>query len=245
MIYHIYCDESRQTQDRYMVFGGIITTANNVGLFDKAMQLYREAQNMKAEIKWGKVSDKKLNEYRELVNLFFSLNNALHFKSIVFDTSLIDYRSYSKGDRELGFYKFWYQFLLHSFGPYADKKDDGYIVFLDQRHSSYKLSTLCKILNNGMKKKYGERIKINIFRNIQPIDSKKSNILQLADVLMGAIGYHWNNCHTRTEARKAKILLAEYIAKKAGLVSLAQQTSYGKRDFSIWDFKLSKNKTAP
>lgn len=237
MIYHIYCDESRQTQDRYMVFGGIITTAKNVELFDKAMQLYREGQNMMAEIKWGKVSDKKLNEYKALIDLFFSLNDALHFKSIVFDTYLIDYKTYSSGDKELGFYKFWYQFLLHSFGPYA-KKEDRYLIFMDWRHSSYRLSDLKEVLNNGMRKKYG--IREDIFRNIQPLDSKKSNMIQLVDVLMGAIGYQWNGCHTRTGARKAKILLSEYIAQKAGLISLAQQTPFSKRNFSIWHFRLSQ-----
>ncbi|MFH1898561.1 MAG: hypothetical protein ABH886_10090 [Candidatus Desantisbacteria bacterium] len=29
MLYHIYCDESRQTQDRYMVIGGIIVSSEN------------------------------------------------------------------------------------------------------------------------------------------------------------------------------------------------------------------------
>ncbi len=238
MIYHVYCDESRQTQDRYMIFGGIITSAKNVNLFDKTMQLYREAQNMNAEIKWSKVSDKKLNEYKTLIDLFFSVNEVLHFKSIVFDTHFIDYKTYSGGDRELGFYKFWYQFLLHSFGDYA-QKDDGYLVFMDQRQSSYSLLDLKIILNNGMRKKYGNRIREDIFRNIQPVDSKKSNIIQLADVLMGAIGYQWNRCHTRTGARKAKILLSEYIAEKSGLISLAQKTPFSKRNFSIWPFKLS------
>lgn len=238
MIYHIYCDESRQTQDRYMVFGGIITTAENVEFFDKTMHLYREGQNMKAEIKWGKVSDKKLNEYKALIDLFFSLNKALHFKSIVFDTHLVDYQRYSGGDKELGFYKFWYQFLLHSFGPYA-AKDDRYLVFLDYRQSKYKLSELKTILNNGIRKRYGSSIREDIFRDIQPLDSKESNILQLVDVLMGAIGYQWNGCHMRTNARKAKILLSEYIAKKANLISLAQQTPFRKRNFSIWQFRLS------
>ncbi|MBI4721635.1 MAG: DUF3800 domain-containing protein [Candidatus Stahlbacteria bacterium] len=239
MIYHIYCDESRQTQDRYMVLGGIITTAKNVELFNQAMQLYRDGQNMRAEIKWGKVSDKKLSEYKALIDLFFSFNEALHFKSIVFDTSLINYKTYSSGDKELGFYKFWYQFLLHSFGAYA-KKEDGYLVFMDRRQSSYSLSELKSVLNNGIRKRYGDRIRKDIFRNIQPLDSKKSNMIQLADVLMGAIGYQWNGCHTRAEARRSKILLSEYIKGKAGLISLAQPTPFSRKNFSIWQFRLSQ-----
>ena len=103
---HVYCDESRQTKDRYMVFGGIIIDAEDVESFNKAMKLWRQSHSMRAELKWTKVSDRKLSEYRALVDLFFSLagKDSLHFRSIVFDTSEIDYTTYHKGDKELGFY---------------------------------------------------------------------------------------------------------------------------------------------
>ena len=39
---HVYCDESRQTQDRYMVFGGVIVHATAVEAFNQAMKLWRD-----------------------------------------------------------------------------------------------------------------------------------------------------------------------------------------------------------
>lgn len=60
---HIYCDESRQTADRYMVIGGIITTRQNEQPFSEAMSLYRQSNNMYSELKWTKVSDQKQKEY--------------------------------------------------------------------------------------------------------------------------------------------------------------------------------------
>ncbi len=53
---HIYCDESRQTADRYMVIGGIIAQRENETSFAEAMKLFRQGQNMHAELKWTKVS---------------------------------------------------------------------------------------------------------------------------------------------------------------------------------------------
>ena len=61
-----------------------------------------------------------------------------------------------------------------------------------------------------------------------------------ADVIMGAIGHQNNDMHLAKNARKAKIDSAAHIAQKAGLKSLKEQTSYGRRDFEIWRFQFSK-----
>jgi len=137
-----------------MVIGGLIALRENESRFAEAMALYRQSQNMWAELKWTKVSDQKLSEYRALIDLFFSVNRAFHFKAIVVDTQEIDNGRYNKNDAELGFYKLMYQFLLHSFGAYL-RPGDRCVIFLDQRTTSrYKLSTLCAILNNGLRKRY-------------------------------------------------------------------------------------------
>jgi hypothetical protein len=231
---HIYCDESRQTADRYMVIGGLIARREDCPLFEQAMQLYRHSQNMYSELKWTKVSDQKLSEYQALIDLFFSFNRAIHFKSIVIDTQEMDNRRFNQNDPELGFYKLMYQFLLHSFGAYLQTRDRA-VIHLDQRTTSrYKLSTLCAILNNGLHKKYPHLHQP--IRNIQATDSKKSDLIQVADVLMGAIGYEMNGAHVRTEAKRSKVALAEMIASKAGLLNLQQPTPYRQKHFSIWHF---------
>lgn len=239
MLYHIYCDESRQTQDRYMVFGGIIVPSGNIKQFEEAIALFRSTNNMMGELKWSKVSTQKLAEYKAFIDLFFAFIKGMHFKAIVLDTHQIDHKRYNKGDKELGFYKFMYQFLLHSFSPYASN-DDKYIIYLDERDSSYPLGTLKVVLNRGIKKKFTGRITSDIVRNIEPMDSRKSSIMQIADILMGAIGYEMNLCHLRSNAKRGKVLLCEYIAVKAGTGSLMQETPFKKRDFSIWHFRLRK-----
>ena len=217
-----------------MVIGGIITARENETRFSEAMTLYRQSHRMFSELKWTKVSDQKLPEYRALMDLFFSLTPALMFKAIVVDTSEIDHRRFNQNDAELGFYKLMYQFLLHSFGRELGRQDQC-LVFLDQRTTSkYKLAALRAILNHGLRKKY--HFAHFPVRDIQPKNSKDSDLIQVADILMGAIGYEMNGAHTRTGAKRAKVLLAEYIAQKAGVLNLQQPTPRSFRHFSIWHF---------
>jgi len=223
-----------------MVFGGIILRHSVHGPFNEAMGLWRESHKMMSELKWTKVSNQKLSEYKSLVDIFFSVARSLWFRSVVFDTSQIDYTGYHKGDRELGFYKFFYQFLLHDFGRYATTDDVRMLVHFDRRITKFKFSALHVILNRGIRKKYGRRI--DVVRSIDAVDSKRSNVLQVADVLMGAVGYHWNDCHLRPGARRAKVELADYIARKVNLLSLKEKTPRGMTYFGIWPFRFSGGK---
>ena len=49
--YHIYCDESRQSKDRYMVLGGVIIDAKHVSRFHEIMHAFRVEMRMYAEQK--------------------------------------------------------------------------------------------------------------------------------------------------------------------------------------------------
>ena len=196
---------------------------------------------MHAELKWTKVSNQKLVQYQALVELYFKFSAVARFRAIVVDTREFDHRRYNKGDTELGFYKLMYQFLLHSFGREL-RQDDRCIVYVDERTTSrYKLSTLASVLNNGMRKKYG--FTHEPVRNIQPLDSKREDFIQIADILMGAIGYHMNGGHLQPGARQAKIALAECIAHEAGLGNLAVPTPRWVQNFSIWHFHFRVPRT--
>ena len=63
--------------------------------------------------------------------------------------------------------------------------------------------------------------------------------MQLADVLMGAVGFHCNGSHTKDGASRHKIELAAYVAAKARVRTLDQQTGLGRQAFEIWRFKFS------
>jgi hypothetical protein len=58
-----------------MVIGGTIIPSSNVEQFNRTMQKYRTEQKMFSELKWSKVTNQKLAEYKRFVEYFFALNN--------------------------------------------------------------------------------------------------------------------------------------------------------------------------
>lgn len=240
LVYHVYCDESRQTNERFMVLGGILVTGQGVEGIEKQIMQCRDDTKMHAELKWGKVGDAKLEEYRAFVDLFFALNKSdhAHFHSMCIDTWKLNHKLYNEGDRETGFYKFYYQLLLHSFGgKYLRGSDDTkLLLYLDRRNTSYKLSKLKEVLNRGIEKTY--KVKNQPFVTVEARDSKSSNLLQLADILMGAVGFQKNGYHRQPGAKKSKVSLAEHIAAKVGVDSLANFPQQSGRRFTVWNFRL-------
>jgi hypothetical protein len=242
VINRIYCDESRQTKDRFMVIGGFVIPQGRLRLVNQTLQKFRDEERMHAELKWTKVTSQKLNEYRRFVDYFFALNNndKLHFHAIIFDNSQIDHNTFSQGDKEIGFQKFYYQFLLQCFGrnyhenPVGEKNE--FIVHPDRRSSKYSLEQLRTILNLGMRRKFG--VNRNCFLSIEPLNSKSSDLLQLADIILGAIGFQKNGWDLIANTRVAKIELAAHIASQAGLRDLKDDTRYGRLRFKIWNFRL-------
>jgi hypothetical protein len=231
--HHVYCDESQTSGQRFVVYGGIILTANNAAAFDDVIEQWRATKNFRGELKWTKVSKAKYRDYRTIVDMFFEhvAGRYLHFKAMVCDRQDPAYR-HQRSDREIGFYKLYYQFLLRKFAVYADGDEHRLYVFLDQRDTKYKLEVLKIILNRGIRKMYGRTA--DVVQAVEARDSKKCNVMQVADVIMGAIGFHNNDWHRQPGASKAKIELAKYVARKARLTSLKHRTAPRRVDFEIW-----------
>ncbi|MFN8468245.1 MAG: DUF3800 domain-containing protein [Caldilineaceae bacterium] len=234
--WHIYCDESRQRAHRFMVLGGVILSRDFEPDFLQMVEEYRNSCHMHSELKWQKVSRGKLVEYQRFVDLLFDNRKSIYFKAIIIDTHQMNNQKYNKGDKELGFYKMIYLFLLHSFGRHLCNSDRC-IVTLDQRNTQYKLSHLANILNNGLNKRY--RLSQRPVRNIQAANSSQNPMIQLADVLMGAVGFQANGDDQLPAASQAKIELANYIARRARLLHLKQSTPRQLEHFSLWYFQFS------
>lgn len=242
-LFHIYCDESRQTNHQYMVLAGIIIESQKVAKACQRINTLRKQLNMMAELKWTKVSKGKLSEYIAFVDLFFDLieSDQLHFHAMILDTHQFDHQAYNQGNKEIGFYKFYYQLLLHKFGgPYCTKHDNArFLVFPDYRNTNYKLADLKKALNNGIAKNY--KIHSNPWRNIEPIaDSKECDLLQLVDIITGSIGYVKNHLQCLPNASLAKKNLAEKIRDQAKVQDLGEDTPRSQKHFTIWNFRLKK-----
>ncbi len=78
---------------------------------------------------------------------------------------------------------------------------------------------------------------INV-RTIEFVDSKKYNIIQMADLLLGAIGSHYNHRHMKPNIAQHKKDFAQYIAKHLGKNDLIFHTEKaGYKNINIWLFE--------
>lgn len=251
--FHVFCDETdTDSGKRYMVYGGIIVASENLPKVEQQIANWRITHRMMSELKWTKVSNGKYAEYESLVDLFFwmaSTRRILHFKAIILDTYAPEYQTFSEGSAELGFYKFYYHFLLKYFAKFAVNNDCWLDIVIDERDYSVELGDPLKalhvILNNGIKKEFG--IADGLVTSVEPRKSHSSDVMQLADVLMGAVGFHNNDRHLRPSARQAKLKLAAYIGRRGGRRDLKQETAYTKEFFKIarWFWPSTPRKKRP
>ena len=222
----VYCDESRPevlygdgSADKYMVIGGIWLPKEQRENIKSEVKALRDKHNVHGEIKWKNVSPSRLNFYVDLVKLFFS-TDSLRFRCIVVNSERVDLDYYHDSDSELGFYKFYYQLLYHWCEPLKD-----YWIFLDYKRNkeSDRLHTLSDVLNNAS---------FSFIKSVQAIESKESLLIQLADVLIGAVGYKYNNYDTSD----AKLKILEVIERHIG--HPIQRTYKTARKFNVFEIEL-------
>lgn len=75
-------------------------------------------------------------------------------------------------------------------------------------------------------------------RSITAANSRDVLPLQLADLLVGAVGYHWNDLEEKPDASPAKAELAGYIASRLGRRTLKFASARDELLFNVWKFRL-------
>lgn len=242
--FHIYCDESYTSRERHMVYGGIVIPARDLQKLDTKFATWRLKNKFgNGELKWEKVSKARLGAYKSLIDFYYSNRHrdGLHFKAMTVDTKSADYAAFRKENRDIGYYKLYYFFLLKKLLPYAKDHDYSLCVYVDDRDTNYRFSDLRKFLNLAARRDYG--FEIDVVRMVARRRSHESQPIQLADVLMGAIGWSMNDMGDRPEASKAKTALAAYLASRLGVRSLKEK-AFAVRNplFNIWQFEFSGKK---
>lgn len=138
MRYNIYADEAAISEARYMLIGGIWSGWEIEPFVRSELQAVRDQYRLQAEMKWTKVSSTMLPAYCAFVDTFFE-HEQLSFRCIVIDTHILDYRGFHRGDKELGFYKFYFPLISRNLTA-----SDLYWLNTDERRNrrASRLSTL-------------------------------------------------------------------------------------------------------
>lgn len=231
----IYIDETSQTKHRYLLLGAIIVPLLDREEAEADILSSRLPELPNGELKWGKISRGKIDAYRRVIDQFFDSAHLhrTHFHCLVIDTKLIDDRVFNEGDREIGFNKEIYQLATKCARLYRGV----FHLYPDSRETSQHPENLRQILNRG-RRKSGD-LRDWPFRRCQFRDSKKSQFLQLTDILLGSVAYSVNGHASASNASAAKSDLASHVLARAGVNDPMIDTArFGK--FTIWHRQLQK-----
>jgi len=230
-------DESGISNHRFTVVGAICLQSAFIPQVHASIQQFRDNHNMHSELKWAKVSNQKLSEYKALVEYFFALNNLniLQFHCIIFDNHGANHTKYNQGDQDVGLSKLYYQLMVHRFGRNCGPAGD-LCVCVDRRNSSTSLQDLLRMANAGIARDCG--IAHAPLKQLIPLDSHEDDLLQLNDVILGAVCAARNGKHLLAAGRQAKRDLAKMVLEKSGLDSFERDSPRGLIRFTVWNMRM-------
>lgn len=235
--FSFFMDESGISNHRFTVVGAICLQSSVIPQVHASIQQFRDKHNMHSELKLAKVSNQKNNEYKALVEYFFAMNNLnlLQFHCIIFDNHGANHAKYNQGDQDVGLSKLYYQLMVRRFGRTCGPEGD-LCVCVDRRNSSTSLADLLRMANAGIVRDCNlERAPL---KQLIPLDSHKDDLLQLNDVILGAVCAARNGKHLLAAGRQSKRDLAQLVLEKSGLNSFETNSPRGVSRFTVWNLRM-------
>lgn len=184
---NIYCDESCHLENdnsNVMVLGAISCKESSKSSIFNDIRAIKEKHNLSSrfEIKWTKVSNSKIEFYRELIDYFFK-SDELEFRGLVsLNKKQLNHSKYNNGDYDTWYYKMYY-LLLNQMIYEGDKYK--ILVDIKDTHGGPRVKKLHKVLCYNI-----YDFKLDVINGVYQINSKESEVLQLADLMIGALSYY-------------------------------------------------------
>ena len=227
--FNLYCDESRHTsdpKDRYAVIGALKCPRDKKKLIVGRIHALMAKHRAHGEAGWKRLSPNRIDFYFALLELFVN-DSDLSFRCILVDRPKLDHDKYNNGDSELGFYKLYYQMLVHWLQP-----GEEYYIYLDWQQN--KTNNRFDDVRTNLIHKLNGRAKIAA---LEPITSDTQPLMQLSDLLIGAVGYEWNGYSGLPHSSTTKVLFCKQLASQLNLQSIAAGTPKESKKFNIFDWQ--------
>jgi len=228
MEYNIYCDESCHLENDHqkaMVLGAVWCPK------EKAREIMIRLREIKVkhglsrrfEIKWTKVSPAKLDFYLSVLEYFFD-DNDLHFRGLIVpDKTKLNHAAFGQTHDDW-YYKMYFDMLKVIINP-----DSQYRIFIDIKDTrgAHKIRKLHDVLCNNMLD-----FDRNIIEFIQQVRSHETEILQITDLLIGALSHF----HRDEKGSSAKQALISRIIERSHY-SLMRSTLLMEKKFNIFRWR--------
>lgn len=231
--YNVYCDESchlERDSSPVMILGAMYCPK------ECKKQIYEEIRAIKTkhnistyfEIKWTKVSESKIDFYLELLEYFWSNKDLLYRGLVASGKQSLDHDKYNNGDYDLWYYKMYYRMLDPIISP---NKKYHIMVDIKDTRGGKRVAKLREVLCNNI-----YDFKKEVIDQIGQINSKESDILQLVDLINGALAFYHRGLVNNLDSNLGKIRFVKALRKHA---DLDNNTKYGERKFNlfIWEPK--------
>ena len=228
----VYCDESchlESDNSNFMVIGAVYLKKPYVSEIVKNIKRIKRKYGYTAqyELKWTRIRSNNVDLAIELIDYFFD-NNHLRFRGYIVDKTGLDHERYLQ-THDQWYYKIFYRMLEIII-------DQGYetCIYLDKKDTKSNLSekSLKQILNN-----HAYPFGFAGISRIQSIQSHESQILQITDLIIGAIRYE--NENYTTSLNKLKII--NHLKNRSGL-SLKRNTSRYALKFNIFLWNMGSER---
>lgn len=205
MKFEAYCDESspdaigkNNSSSQFLVIGSLWLPSRDRNEFKDGIHSLRNEFRVGGEFKWNRISPSRQEFYCRLIDYFFDQGSRLRFRCIAVDCDKVDLAHFHESDQELGFYKFYYQLLHHWILDFND-----YTFFLDfkQNRRRDRLHVLKRTLDlSNLSSKV---------LDVQAVESRQSVLVQLCDVLTGAVARRLNKLPDESVAKAAVLTRLE------------------------------------
>ncbi len=207
-IYNIYCDESCHLENdglSIMILGAVWCPAEKAREIASRIGEIKRRHELPAtfEIKWSKVSPAKQQFYLDLLDYFFD-DDDLHFRALIIpDKTRLCHEAFGQ-THDTWYYKMYFDMLKVLLSPHAEFR-----IYLDIKdtRSAAKIRSLHDVLCNNVYD-FDHRI----ITKVQTVRSHEVEQVQLADLLIGAVGY----ANRGLESNAAKVALVRRMRERSG-----------------------------
>lgn len=224
-IFNVYCDESCHLENDHqkaMVLGAVWCPLEKIREISVRLREIKKRHGLPSdfEVKWTKISPAKSQFYLDWVDYFFD-DDDLHFRALIVpDKTLLRHGAFSGQDHDVWYYKMYFDMLKVILRPQA-----CYRIYLDIKDTrgGAKIKKLHEVLCNNL-----YDFSRDIIERVQLIHSREAELLQLADLLIGAVSY----ANRGLQESKGKLQLVERI-KKRSRYRLTQTTLYAEQKINL------------
>lgn len=217
--YIIYCDESDPKGKFYSHFyGGALIHASKQQAIEAELQAVKDELNIfDGEMKWERITAPYALKYILFVNAIFDIiaRGDMKMRIMFTQNRWVPFLQEYQIDNE--YFLLYHQFIKHAFGLRYCTRDgepaSAAVLLDDVPHNAAKLHEFKTYLSSLSAFPVWHRANFSIaYEDIAEADSKKHNILQALDIVLGAMQSRLNEKHTRVippARRRSKRALAK------------------------------------